>query len=162
MEVCEKNNCDSSASKQSCDASVKHMNRGSISELLQCDSKICFSLSPFTVIFAFSWTWMTLSFSVFELNWCECWKLAVGLCVELPDGECASRQMSEVTDSCFLAELRWRRGHRAERNTQTHIQTHYNHNKNKKYPRHYNCFVRLSHFTMDLFWIWSTRARHSV
>jgi len=33
--------------------------------------------------------------------------------VERPDGECASRQRSEVTDSCFLAELRWRRGHRA-------------------------------------------------
>ncbi len=53
MEVCEKNNCDSSASKQSCDASVKHMNRGSISELLRCDSKSCFSLNPFAVVCAF-------------------------------------------------------------------------------------------------------------
>lgn len=154
MEVCEKNNCDSSASKQSCDASVKHMNRGSISELLQCDSKICFSLNPFAVIFAFSWTWMTLSFSVFELNWCECWKLAVGLCVELPDGECASRQMSEVTDSCFLAELRWRRGHGAAWNTHGHARCI--HKKSRKYPGDCNCFMRLSHFTMDLHWIWNT------
>lgn len=121
MEVCEKNNCDSSASKQSCDASVKRMNRGSISELLQCDFKICFSLNPFAVIFAFfpelGWLYLSLSF---ELNWCECWKLTVGLCVERPDGECASRQRSEVTDSCFLAELRWRRGHGAAANTHTH------------------------------------------
>lgn len=52
MEVCQKNNCDSSTSKQSRDASVKRMNRGSISELLQCDFKICFSLNPFSVRFA--------------------------------------------------------------------------------------------------------------
>lgn len=163
MEVCEKNNCDSSASKQSCDASVKRMNRGSISELLQCDFKICFSLNPFAVIFAFfpelGWLYLSLSF---ELNWCECWKLTVGLCVERPDGECASRQRSEVTDSCFLAELRWRRGHGAAANTHTHTHTRWIRNKSKKYPVHCSCFVKLSHFTMYFYWIWNTHAWCSI